>query len=80
MCLVKTFFNTLKCLIKTPSNKENAMKEKIEKVMSDILSMKHDAKITIKFVKPEEKTKYDNSRKTRGSHRRTGLSRDHARR
>lgn len=56
------------------------MKEKIEKIMSDILSMKHDAKITIKFVKPEEKMKYDNSRKARGNHRRTGLSRDHARR
>ena len=56
------------------------MKEKIEKAMSEILSMKHDAKITIKFVKPEEKIIYDNRTKARRGHRRTGLSGDHVRR
>lgn len=56
------------------------MKEKIEKALSDILSMKYDAKITIKFVKPEEKMEYDNNTKARRGHRRTGLSGDHARR
>lgn len=42
------------------------IKPRIESILSDILSAKYDAKITIKFVKKEEKKKYGNSNSTRG--------------
>lgn len=34
-----------------------SLKEKIEKLLSEILSDKHDAKITLKFTKKEETKK-----------------------
>lgn len=42
------------------------IKPRIESILSDILSVKYDAKITIKFVKKEEKKKYGNGNSTRG--------------
>lgn len=42
------------------------IKPRIESILSDILSAKYDAKITIKFVKKEAKKKYGNSNSTRG--------------
>lgn len=38
---------------------------KIETILSDILSKKHDAKITIKFVKSREKIQNGNSNTSR---------------
>lgn len=43
-----------------PVSKQD-IKSKIETILSEILSKKHDAKITIKFVKSREKFQNGNS-------------------
>ncbi len=42
------------------------IKPRIESILSDILSAKYDAKITIKFVKREGKKENVNNNSTRG--------------